>query len=102
MDYLTRTIASQRASKMHITRRHLDRHARTIQWASAYTQRIHSISRVVLRRRLQRRPDNARRNSVNTNAVWRLLLRKTAGECYDGALCGGVVEKHGVGHVGCD
>jgi len=102
MNHLTRAITSQWTSKMHITRRHLHRHSRAIQRASAHTQRIHGISRVVLCRRLQRRPNNARRNSVNTNTIWCLLLRKTAGESYDGALRGGVVEKHGVGHVGCD
>jgi len=102
MDYLTGTIASQRASKMHVTRRHLDRHPRAIQRASPYTQRIHRISRVVLRCRLQRRPDNSRRNSVNTDTIGRLLLGKAAGESYNSALCGGVVEEHRVRHVGCD
>jgi hypothetical protein len=102
MQHLARAVRPQRRSKMHIARRHLDGHTGPIQWASTHTQRIHGARRVVLRRRLQRRPNNTGRNSVNPNPVRRLLLRETTGEGCDSALGRRVVEKHGVGHVGRD
>ena len=55
---------------------------------------------MIHRARHQRRPDRARTNSVDADAVADLLIRETASEGDDGAFGGGVVEEVGPADVG--
>jgi hypothetical protein len=52
--------------------------------------------------RLQRRPDDSRRNGVHANAFRRLLLCECAGERRDGALGGAVIDHSRVACVAGD
>lgn len=46
------------------------------------------------------RPDRTRRNGIHANLLVDELVRETAGEGYDGSLCGSVVEEIGTADVG--
>lgn len=73
-----------------------DRHAGSTKrrWAGGRSQTLKSLGIIALSGRLQRSPNDARGDGVDTDALGRLLLRQCASEAGDGALGCAVVD-HG-------
>lgn len=90
----------RRRSKEDECDRDFDRHTGSAKrrWAGGRSQAFQSLGIIAFGGWLQRRPDDAGRDGVDTNTLGGLLLRESASEAGDGALGCAVVDH---GRVAC-